>query len=363
MQIFCTLFDSHYFSRGLTMYNSLKKNTADFRLYIVCFDDYTYNGLLQLNFPEIIPISLNQFEDIELLEAKKGRTKAEYCWTSTSSVILYVLNTFNEPECTYLDADLYFFSDPGVLLDEAKNHSVMITEHRFSAPYKHYVFFGIYNVQFMYFKNDVNGRKVLDWWRSRCLEWCYDRSEDGKFGDQKYLDQWNSLFEGIHVMHNTGGGVAPWNVQSFTYEQNQNVLFQCNKQTKEHNKVIFYHFHKFKLYKEGFGLAHTYDLSKDIADFIYTPYYQALLSTIGQISKVFPDFASKGFNSYNEGRLYLNYLLNKKNFTGDCLITENKENIHVKQCAAKPVNLLKNIFIRSFIGRIINKVRFFILYH
>ncbi len=54
----------------------------------------------------------------------------------------------------------------------------------------------------MTFKRN-DGELVRSWWEERCLEWCYARFEDGKFGDQKYLDDWTSRFnKQVHVLKN-----------------------------------------------------------------------------------------------------------------------------------------------------------------
>jgi hypothetical protein len=68
---------------------------------------------------------------------------------------------------------------------------------------------GIYNVGWVTFRNDENGRAALDWWRERCIEWCYDRLEPGRFGDQKYLDDWPSRFSGVRVTVNPAAGLDP----------------------------------------------------------------------------------------------------------------------------------------------------------
>ena len=49
MYSFCTLFDSNYLTRGLAMYESLKKYSDDFYLYIFAFDDKSYELLVNLN--------------------------------------------------------------------------------------------------------------------------------------------------------------------------------------------------------------------------------------------------------------------------------------------------------------------------
>ena len=61
-------------------------------------------------------ISLKEFEDEELLRIKPSRSIAEYCWTCTSSTILYVLEKYKVESCTYLDADLFFYSSPSPII-------------------------------------------------------------------------------------------------------------------------------------------------------------------------------------------------------------------------------------------------------
>src|SRR3990172_4580754 len=206
MYNFCTLFDSNYLSRGLALYRSLERVSGSFHLYIFAFDEKCLNVLRQLQLKHATIISLKDFEDEELLCVKPTRNRAEYCWTSTSSAILFVLERYNVEMCTYLDADMMFFDSPQPLFEEMGVASIMITEHRYSPRYNKEVLSGKYCVQFVSFRNDVRGLQALRWWRDRCIEWCYARFENGKFGDQKYLDDWTTRFEGVHVLQHPGGG-------------------------------------------------------------------------------------------------------------------------------------------------------------
>lgn len=275
---YCTLFNSHYLSRGLALYYSLLKNVPHFHLYIFAFDEAAFQilSIMDLKFVTLIP--LKNFETPALLQAKKDRTIAEYCWTCTSATVLYCLEQYHLQEVCYLDADLFFWQDPIVLLDEAKSASILITEHRYTPIYDHSQVSGKYCVQFMYFKNDTDGLKALRWWRDACLDWCYNRVEPGRFGDQKYLDDWLQRFKNVKVLTHLGGGVAPWNVQQYEIHAltlDQKILLR-EKTSGYIFDLIFYHFHalRFVNNKIDFG---TYKLSPKVIKEIYYPYVNELL--------------------------------------------------------------------------------------
>jgi hypothetical protein len=290
MYNFCTLFDTHYFSRGLALYYSLEEHCADFHLYIFAFNDKAYETLLKLNLTKATIISLNEFEDEELLKVKPTRNIAEYCWTSTSSTILYVLEKYRIESCTYLDADLYFYSSPKPLFDELGENSIFLTEHRYSPQYNKELKSGKYCVQFVTIKNDERGLKALKWWRDRCLEWCYARYEDGKFGDQLYLDDWTERFDGVHVMKHLGGGLAAWNVQQYSFIKVRNKIIGTELTSGNKFDVIFYHFHYLKFFTNGrieLGRRVLSDNAKNIFYKLYIKRLDEIKERIGKIDNSF----------------------------------------------------------------------------
>lgn len=285
MYNFCTLFDSNYLSRGLVMYESLNRHCKDFHLYVFTFDNKTFEVLRKFNLLNTTIISLDQFEDKELLKVKKERSRIEYLWTCSSSIILYILENYKVDNCTYLDADIYFFSSPKLLIDEIGDNSVIITEHRFTPRYKRYDRHGIYCVQFVFFRNSEQGIKILRWWRDACINWCYITKESGRFGDQKYLDDWSERFRGVHVLQHLGGGLAPWNIQQYDFYLKGTQLFGREKKTKKEFEVIFYHFHGLKFLNNNKVDLGGYEISENVINTFYKPY-------LGHLEKIKRDILS-----------------------------------------------------------------------
>lgn len=238
---FVTLFNTSYLPAGLSLHRSLCEHAGAFRLWVLCMDTTVEACLRELDLPEVSLIPLSEVETAALVAVKPGRTAEEYCWTLTPFVPEFVMA--REPTAkrvTYIDADLYFFEDPAILLDEfeASRAHVLITEHAFAREYAWKAKAGIYCVQFMTFRNTREARGVMRWWQDRCIEWCFDRYEDGKIGDQKYLDDWPVRFPGVvHVLQQKERTLGPWNAARFSDQPGA-------------LPPVFFHFQSFRVLSE-----------------------------------------------------------------------------------------------------------------
>ena len=309
--IFTTLFNSYYLCKGIAMYESLLRVCDNFHLYIFAFDEKSYAYLKQQNYANVTIISLKELEDYfpKLLEVKSSRTFAEYCWTTTAYTIKYCLDNFKIDHCIYVDADLYFMSNPRVLVDEVGKDDIVITEHNYTPCYDQSATSGKYCVQFILVKNNANGRFIIDWWKDACYDWCYNRYEDGKFGDQKYLDDWTTRFQNVHVLQHLGV-VAPWNIQQFALSNQENEILLVHKNTKKEYSLIFYHFHYFhhckilNFYEYIYG---PYELSNRVIKMVYRPY-------LNDISNIHKELNGNGFADEDLGYFDIEEPLGRKGF-------------------------------------------------
>lgn len=270
---YCTLFDSNYLDKGLVMIESLIRFDPSIRIYVLSMDEKCYEVLfdicLQLDDSknslkvgsQIIPIHLSEFEsyDDRYKEVRSSRPWAQYCWTCSSGFIDYLLNKKNLDNCTYIDADMFFYSNPNVLVEELieSHKTVLVTEHGFSneiSNLKRADVVGRFCVEFNTFLNDDAALQVLHDWKEKSLASC--ELGDGNWGDQFYLDEWPNKYSCVHILKNKGAGVAPWNIDryklignnphveygidSHTATVSENIMLRIDR--KECVQLVFYHF-------------------------------------------------------------------------------------------------------------------------
>lgn len=274
---FCAYFDHRYFDRGMAMFASLMQHCPKARLFVLCLSDECHAALTQLAMPNLVPVCLEDFEagNERLAAAKANRSLIEYYFTCTASLIDWLLKTRPEIEVlSYLDGDLYFFSDPEPIFAAFEGYSSLIIGHRFPPQMKKQEVYGLYNVGWISIRRDASGLACLSWWRDRCLEWCYDRLEGDRFADQKYLDRFAELFDGVKVLEHPGANLAPWNMGTHQLQERGGHILVDNQ------PLIFFHFHNFKrLARFVWHVEHHDNFIPDyrfLARLLYRPYIKAL---------------------------------------------------------------------------------------
>jgi len=288
-RVYCTCFDRNYLSRGLALYHSLQRHSRGARLWVLCLDEASYQVLLTLALPDLVPVRLSDFElaDPEVAATRPTRSLIEYYFTRSAALLLYVIE--READCewaTYLDGDLYFFDSPDVIFGELQEAAFAVVPHRFSPKMQRLYKFGIYNVGWVGVRNDPDGLAPLKWWRQQCVEWCYDYVDGERFADQGYLQRIPTLFSRVRAIENIGVNLAPWNIENYQIEIRETTILidaTC--------PLVFFHFQGLKK-RMGFFIFNNHrqysaPFSRAVRQYIYKPYVEELVAietTVGRIS-------------------------------------------------------------------------------
>lgn len=324
---FASIFDHHYFSRAIALYESLEQTGIDFSFYAIALTPECIQLLERLNKDNIQIISLQEIESYypELELVKKQRSQIDYVFTLSPYYpsYIFVKHSHIDHICS-LDADQYFFSNPKEIFDLLSEGSILITPHRFSQKQieEGYEVNGKYNVSFQVFKNNSIGKACLELWRKQCIDWCEDKAIDGKFADQKYLETWQGHFpsEVIPIDH-VGLGLAPWNISQYQIKERKGVIMVND------SPFILFHYQGMRILSDAIirsGLdAYKATASKIIRNKIYYPIVKSILKNNPRV-----DAISRGKQSFKIGKEFFKIRKHKlQKMTIEYWIQETKASI------------------------------------
>jgi hypothetical protein len=242
--------------------------------------------------------------DPEFAGVRHRRTPVEFFFTATP---VFVRHCFNrEPaagQMTYLDADLFFFGAPSAVLAEQGDASVGLVPHRFPARLAERLIYGTYNVAWVSFRRDRDGWAALEWWRERCLEWCHDRLEQGRFADQGYLDEFPRRFGGVRVLDHPGINAAPWNMAE------ARLAGRAGRLEVNDRPLLFFHFQGIREVLPGWfdpGLkAYGAVLSPELRKFVFEPYLARLVAIQERLQREHGIVRRLGFDRLKPGSSWL----------------------------------------------------------
>ena len=76
------------------------------------------------------------------------------------------------------------------------------------------------------------------------MDHCKDVAHEGRFADQKYLDDWPERFAAVHVLKHPGANLAPWNLASHQLTWNDRRQWV----EVDGRELLFFHFHDMQVH-------------------------------------------------------------------------------------------------------------------
>jgi len=273
MEHYVTNFNFGFLPQGLALYRSMQRHLIAFQLWVVCMDHDCFRALRTLNLPYLRAIDFSNFESDAYKQLRKERTVAEYCWTVNplNSYLVFSLDSSVE-RVTYLDADLWFLRSPDSIFEEFSNSkkSVLVTEHAYLPQYDQSASSGAFCAQWITFVRNQS-ESLRKWWEEQCFQWCFNRAEDGKFGDQRYMESWPVLFpDVVHSLSNSEVILAPWNAKDKNLEIG-----------------VAHHFHGLRIVgNKQYIVKSFYSISDAYQQKIYAPYLKDLRNSIHDMKNI-----------------------------------------------------------------------------
>jgi len=220
---------------------------ADSKAHLICVESIQDLVAMQIKLNEKIQLSsLDEFPKTAKLYSDylQSRSKFESLISIKPQLLLEFSRSLPENEFViYQDTDVIFFA----ALDEnncfQSDHSVYFFEHLYSSKKASYPN-GKYNAGFLVFRNNRSSRKFLQLWSTKCHEWCFLRVENGRYADQKYLEE---FIDHDYVSAETSERI---NLGMHFFEGRSKIRKAQNRVLINNEALICFHFHGFKVHKK-----------------------------------------------------------------------------------------------------------------
>ncbi|MEY4991110.1 MAG: hypothetical protein RIS08_1336 [Actinomycetota bacterium] len=202
-----------------------------------------------------------------------GRSTAEQFFTIGPTFLAFCAESAPWARwLVYADADLKFFKPLSRYLSDFDSYATVL------APHRHYWWnarrlakFGRFNVGMVPFNMSKSGLKLITYWATACLDWCFDKPESGKYADQGYLEKFESEAPGLVAVDSSlGVNLAPWNSSFLQVSVSKMGHLQVGS-----SPLIYFHFQGLKFVAGRWHLGHISYLSaanKSIRQHVYLPY-------------------------------------------------------------------------------------------
>lgn len=295
IRLYCIYCDHRYLPRAQALVQSLRAFGCHDEVWLYCLTPECHRGAEALAMDNVRLLDLADLEAAypALQQVKAERTTLEYYYTCTPLVLDHAMKSRPDVDSVvYLDADLWFFDSPDRVFHVIGDAPVAIIPHNFPPRLQALERFGRFNVGWVSFRRTEEGMHCLEWWRDRCLEWCFGKPEGDRCGDQGYLNKFSEIAPNTRIITHKGCNTAPWNIENYRITERGGRIFV------DEDPLLFFHFHgvhrAFGVFYFNGHRRYGAPLSRLMRSRLYRPYVAALDANEWALRKVLPDLDSTG---------------------------------------------------------------------
>jgi hypothetical protein len=246
-----TSINTNYVDKAAALWSSLKSDSFEIEINTFLVEplltrrenESLQNDIQNTSYPGKVFTIYDLPEDWSFI--LQNKSIVESCTAIKASAANFLLDADTEL-LVYFDPDILCYSDISGLIGELQNNSVSLTPHLLEPPVNEdgirvneiegSLKFGIFNLGFFAFTNNLESKEVLEWWNSRLIKYCETNPESGIFTDQKWFDMSPAYFPQITALRNPGYNVAPWNIENRILKFSDGIYY-CNDEP-----LVFFHF-------------------------------------------------------------------------------------------------------------------------
>ena len=242
-KIVVTTCSANHLAQAKSLGDSLLSFNPDYKLVIGLVDKLENRVEPGFYYPHDL-VEVEALDIPEFAEMHRRYTTLELNCALKCFFLHYTFESYKPDILFFLDSDILVFDSFKFLEQQFAENSILITPH-ITEPYpsdkqrpqeKEILKTGIFNGGFLGLRNDENSRALLDWWKPRMVDQCYERPKEGLNVDQKWLEFVPFYFQRVKVILHAGCNVAYWNLHE------REIRKQGSKYFVNNEPLIFFHY-------------------------------------------------------------------------------------------------------------------------
>lgn len=215
-----TSITANYLPKARVLATSVKHVHPEVKFHLVLSDVIPESIVIE-NEPFDSIITIKELPIPELKAWIFKHSVVEMCTGVKPIAFQEIIRRYNCKKVIYLDPDIVVFNRLDSILGKLDNYSILLTPHQTKPEeYNEAVVdneicslkYGVYNLGFIAIRNSGEGRRFLDWWSKRCLDFCYDDIPEGLFTDQRWIDLAPVFFTDLYILREPIYNVSTWNL-------------------------------------------------------------------------------------------------------------------------------------------------------